>query len=175
MSKFDLSALSETHPLILEIKDILAKGTRQRVNTPEILKMKKTAGVPTKDVFLSLEEGQTLTLTFRQDGDIVKVVHNKSVVPLRTVMDYENMTEFKAGIEDLALKIKGTQEKFDLKRQQQKVQIPNDPTKRKPALKKQTDALIERKNEIDQQIAEREKTLEAKKNEYATIQGGAAA
>lgn len=175
MSKFDLSALSETHPLILEIKDILAKGTRQRVNTPEILKMKKTAGVPTKDVFLSLEEGQTLTLTFRQDGDIVKVVHNKSVVPLRTVMDYENMTEFKAGIEDLALKIKGTQEKFDLKRQQQKVQIPNDPTKRKPALKKQTDALIERKNEIDQQIAEREKTLEAKKNEYAAIQGGAAA
>lgn len=175
MSKFDLSALSDTHQLILEIKDILAKGTRQRVNTPEIMKMKKTAGVPTKDVFLSLEEGQTLTLTFRQDGDIIKVVHNKSVLPLRTAMDYENMPEFKAGIEDLALKIKGTQAKFDLKRQQQKVQIPNDPTKRKPTLKKQTEALNERKSEIDQQIAEREKTLEAKQNELAAIQTGAAA
>ena len=172
MSKFDLSALSESHPLILEIKDILQKGTKQRVNTPEIMKMKKTAGVPTKDVFLSLEEGQSLTLTFRQDGDIIKVVHNKSVLPLRNVMDYENMPEFKAGIEDLALKVKGTQAKFDLKRQQQKVQVPNDPTKRKPALKKQTEALNERAIEIEKQIAERRNTLASKQQEYETLMNG---
>lgn len=173
MSKFDLSALSESHPLILEIKDILAKGTRQRVNTPEIMKMKKTAGVPTKDVFFSLEEGQSLTLTFRNDGDIIKVVHNKSVIPLRSVMDYENMPEFKAGVEDLALKVKGAQAKFDLKRQQQKVQIPNDPTKRKPALKKQTESLNERLGEVEKQISERKNTLVSKQKEYETLMSGA--
>lgn len=171
MSKFELAALSDTHPLIEQIKDILAKGTRQRVNTAEIGKMKKVAGIPVKDVFFSLEEGQSLTLTFRQDGDIIKVVHNSTVVPLRNVMDYENMPDFIAGIEDLALKLKGFQAKFDLKRQKQKVEVPNDPTKRKPSLKKQTEAENLRLNELNTLIAEKENALAAKQQELDSIKG----
>lgn len=174
MSKFELAALSDTHPLIEQIKDILAKGTRQRVNTPEVGKMKKAAGIPVKDVFFSLEEGQSLTLTFRQDGDIIKVVHNSTVVPLRNVMDYENMPDFIAGIEDLALKLKGFQAKFDLKRQKQKVEVPNDPTKRKPSLKKQTEAVNLRLSELNTQIADKENVLIAKQKELDSIKGATA-
>lgn len=172
MSKFDLSALNATHPLILEIKETLEKATKQRANTPEVQKMKKTAGVATKDAFFSLEEGQTITLTFRTDGDVVKVILNKKVIPLRNVMDYDDMPSFKAGIEDLALQIKANQPKFDIQRQKQKVAVPNDPSKRKASLKKQTEALNERLGEINVQIAEKTNLLAAKQQEFEALQQG---
>ncbi|MEJ7938246.1 hypothetical protein ACT4YP_20650 (plasmid) [Acinetobacter baumannii] len=172
MANFELASLSETHDLIVLIKDILEKATRQKIAYVLVDKMKKaTGGVATKDAIFNMEEGQSLILTFRTDGDVIKTVLNNKVLPLSRVMDYDDLTEFKAGVEELALKIKGNQAKFDLARQKQRVEVPNDPTLRKKSIKKQTEELNTLLQETNTRIEEKKRTLEAKQNEYKALIG----
>lgn len=170
MANFELVSLSEKHDLVLLISEILEKATKQKMAYVFVDKMKKaTGGVATKDAIFNLEEGQSLTLTFRTDGDVIKTVLNNKVIPLSRVMDYDNLTDFKAGVEELALKIKGNQAKFDLARQKQRVEVPNDPALRKKSIQKQTQDLNTQLQETKTRIEEKKRTLEAKQNEYKAL------
>ncbi|WP_454667853.1 hypothetical protein [Acinetobacter calcoaceticus] len=169
MATFELSSLSESHELITLIKDTLEKATQQKIAYILVDKMRKVAGVATKDALFNLEEGQSLTLTLRTDGDVIKTYLNKKEIPLRRVMDYDNLEDFKAGIEELALKIKAEQPKFDQARQKQRVQVPNDPASRKKSLKKQTESILILVDEANKTIAEKQQLLESKQNEYAAL------
>ncbi len=169
--KFLLSDLSDKHELVTEIKDILEKATLQRVAFMMVEKMKKTAGVAVKDVIFNMENGQSLTLTFRTDGDVIKTLLNKKNIPISKAMDYDDMPTFKSGVEELALKLKGNQSKFDIARTKQRVVIPYDPSKRTPSKAKQMEQLNAESTELDTLIAEKHAQLALKQKEYADLVG----
>lgn len=122
--KFVLGELSDQHEFILKIKEAFQTATKQTVAYVGVDKLKKATGVATKAVHFNFEEGQAIALVFRTDGDVIQAKLNEKVVPLSKVMDYDKMTEFNAGLDDLALKLKSNQEKFSLKRAQARVVIP---------------------------------------------------
>lgn len=170
MEKFQLATLSDSHPLVNEIRDVLEKGTQQKIAFLQVDKMKKNGGVPTKDITFNFENGQTLTITLRKDGDIIKTIQNKKVIPISKVMDLDNKQEFIAGLDEIALRIKANQPKFDLARQKQKVVIPNDPAKRRKAVRVKTQENIQHLKELNQQIEEKQKVFDAKQNELQSLQ-----
>lgn len=169
MATFELASLSETHELITLIKKTLEKATQQKIAYILVDKMRKVAGAATKDALFNLEEGQSLTLTLRTDGDVIKTYLNKKEIPLRHVMDYDNLEDFKAGVEELALKIKAEQPKFDQARQKQHVQVPNDPVSRKESIKKQTESVLMQVDAANKKIAKKQQLLASKRNEYQTL------
>lgn len=122
--KFVLAELDENHELIKRIVKILEKGTRQKTVYVFADKMTKKAGVATKRVNITFEEGQELGLVFRTDGDVIQLFINKKNTPIRNAIDYDNEKGFNDAIEDLALKIKAGQEKFNVQRRNAKVVIP---------------------------------------------------
>ena len=86
-------------------------------------------------------------------------------------MDYDDPSGFKAGIEELALKIKANQPKFDVQRTKQRVVIPYDPSKRTLSLPKQNEALQAQINDIDQALAQKREALELKQKELESMDG----
>ncbi|GEM_PF-2332016 len=126
--KFVLAELSDQHEFLLKIKEILSKATQQMVAFIAVDKMTKKSGVAVKTTHFTFEEGQVLSLVFRTDGDVIQTRLNNTVIPLSKVMDYDKMSDFNAGLEDLALKLKGNQEKFNIKRQSARVIIPRAKT-----------------------------------------------
>ena len=170
--KFLLADLAESHELIIQIKETLEKATQQKVVFLTIEKMKKTANVATKNAVFNLENGQSLTLTIRTDGDVIKTVLNSKNIPISKVMDYDDPSGFKAGIEELALKIKANQPKFDVQRTKQRVVIPYDPSKRTLSLPKQNEALQAQINDIDQALVQKHEALELKQKELENLNDG---
>ena len=171
--KFLLSDLSDQHELIKDIKDILEKSTQQKIAFAMVGKLTKTAGVSVKDVIFNLENGQSLILTFRTDGDIIKTVLNKKNMPISKAMDYDDMPSFKSGIEELALKIKANQPKFDAQRNKQRVVIPYDPSKRPLSQEKQHEKIKAESDELDKLLAEKTENLTKLQQERAQLEGTA--
>lgn len=153
--KFVLGELSETHETVTSIKDTLEKATKQKVAITIVDKLVKKAGVATKKITYNFEEGQSISLVFRADGDVIQHFLNSKNIPLFKVMDFDKQKDFTAGLEDLALKLKSNQEKFNLKRLSAKVIIPRTkaplPTVRKRIqiardTLKELDAILDSKN-----------------------------
>lgn len=122
--KFVLGELSDQHPFVLQIKEVLQKATKQTVAFIIVDKMIKKGDTATKKITLNFEEGQTLSLVLRTDGDVIQHALNGKNIPLLKVMDYDKMPGFIAALEDLGLKLKANQEKFNIKRQSARVVIP---------------------------------------------------
>ena len=167
--KFLLSDLTETHELTVQIKDTLEKATQQKVVFLVVEKMKKVANVATKDVVFNMENGQSLKLTIRTDGDVIKTVLNSKMIPISKVMDYDDLSGFNAGLEELALKLKSNQQKFDAQRMKQRVAIPYDSSKRTPSLSKQNEALQSQIDELDKVLEQKREALELKHKELEQI------
>lgn len=171
--KFVLGELTETHSVVTEIKTKLEAAAKQQVAVIIIGKMVKKAGEATKMITYNFENGQSISLVMRTDGDVIKHLLNNKNIPLIRVMDLDNRREFDAGLEDLALKLKGNQEKFDIKRMSARVVIPRD---KAPALtvKKRISQARETLAELSVMLNERKAALEAKKTELKSLKGAAA-
>ena len=169
MAKFVLSELSDQHDLIKKIKELLTKATKQQVAFVAVNKLVKKAGVATKTVDITMEEGHVISLVFRTDGDVIQHKLNNKVIPLSKVMDYDKMADFEAGLEDLALKLKANHEKFNIKRQTARVVIPR---KREPSLtvKKRIEQARQALKEHAEIIAQRRQHLEQKKSELEALE-----
>ena len=118
--KFVLGELSEKHEFVQQIKETLEKATKQKVAVIIVDKMVRKSSVATKKLNFNFEEGQSISLVLRTDGDVIQQFLNNKNIPLSKVMDYDKLSDFNAGLEDLALKLKGNQEKFNIKRQSAK-------------------------------------------------------
>ncbi|ENV14748.1 hypothetical protein F965_00094 [Acinetobacter schindleri NIPH 900] len=168
--KFVLAELNETHPLVVEIKELLEKSTRQKVAITLVDKMLKKAGVATKKVTFNFEEGQSISLVLRTDGDVIQHLLNNKNIPLSKVMDLDKRSDFNAGLEDLALKLKGNQDKFSIKRMAARVVIPKA---KAPALtvKKRIQQARETLAEINQMLKEKREHLNLKQQELKVANG----
>lgn len=164
MKKFALSELTENHEVAKKMQGILEKATLQKVALIYVDKLVKKAGVLSKKITFSMEEGQSLGLVFRQDGDVIEVFLNNRKIPLLSPIDYDNEKLFIKGLEDLALKLKINQAKFDAKRQSAKVVIPRS---RNAALtvKKRIEQAREALKTNQDIIARKEEFLASKKRE----------
>jgi hypothetical protein len=171
--KFVLGELSEQHAFVLEIKETLQKATKQTVAYIAVDKLIKKADVATKKVTFTFEEGQTIALVFRTDGDVIQHALNGKNIPLSKVMDFDKMSDFNAGLEDLGLKLKANQEKFNIKRQSARVMIPKT---KAPSLtvKKRIQQAREVLKELDDQIAQHRAHTAQKAAELTKIEGVAA-
>lgn len=167
--KFVLGELSDQHAFVLDMKETLQKATKQTVAFIIVDKMMKKAGVATKKITFNFEEGQTISLVLRTDGDVIQQALNGKNIPLSKVMDYDKMNDFNAGLEDLGLKLKGNQDKFNIKRQSARVVIPRT---KAPTLtiKKRIEQARQALKEIGDMIEQQKAHIAQKQAELAAIQ-----
>ncbi|WP_151812464.1 hypothetical protein [Acinetobacter bereziniae] len=130
--------------------------------------MTKKAGVATKKITFNFEEGQAISLVIRTDGDVIQHFLNNKNIPLFKVMDFDNQIDFNAGLEDLALKLKSNQEKFNLKRLSAKIIIPRSkaPT---PTIRKRIQQANETLKQLEEVIENKQSQLEQKKSEMRVL------
>ena len=174
--KFVLGELTDQHAFVLDIKETLQKATHQTVASIIVDKMIKKGDVATKKITFALEEGQTIALVLRTDGDVIQHFLNNKSIPLSKVMDYDKMSDFNAGLEDLGLKLKANQDKFNIKRQSARLQIPRS---KAPSLtvKKRLEQARQTLKELDEQIIQQKSNNAQKQTVLAamnTAGGGAA-
>lgn len=169
MAKFVLAEISENHPLAVSIRETLESATKQKVALIIVDKMQRRSGVATKKITYSMEEGQTLSLVLRTDGDVVQHLMNNKVIPLLNVMDYDDQKGFMRGIEGLALKLKGNQEKFNIKRRAARVVIPRT---KAPALTVRKHIALTREylKEIDQSLEKARTQLNDRRSALQAVQ-----
>lgn len=166
--KFVLGELTETHPFVIDVKAVLEKATKQKIAVTIVDKLTKKVGVATKKITFNFEEGQSISLVFRTDGDVIQHFLNSKNIPLFRAMDYDKMADFNAGLEDLALKLKSNQDKFNLKRMSAKVIIPRTKAPL-PTIKKRIQQARDTLTELSEVLAHREASLNQKNSELATL------
>lgn len=166
-NKFVLGELSEQHPLTLKIGEVLAKSSRQAIAFVMVDKMKRAGDTATKAIQFNFEEGQSLTLVLRKDGDVVQIKMNNKAVPLVQVIDYDKPTDFFAAIEDLGLKIRSGQEKFSIKRAKARVLIPRRSAPM--TVKRRIDLARQALREIGEEIDKKNQLVKAKQDELTNL------
>ena len=166
--KFVLGELNETHTFVLDMKAILEKSTKQKIAVTIVEKLIKKSGVPTKKIIFNFEEGQSIGLVLRADGDVIQHFLNAKNIPLFRVMDYDKMADFNAGLEDLALKLKSNQQKFSLKRQTAKIIIPRSKAP-SPTIKKRIQFARESLVELTELKAKKTAHFNQKMDEIKTL------
>jgi len=151
MANFDLVNISENSPLVKQFMQRIGKATGQLVTSFIPQKMKKVAGEATKDLDFIVENGQTITLVVRTDGDVVRVKLNGKDLPMKNELfhfsadAFQVMTPKQAGnfslkanegdrkspaavfakaVEEIAMKVRANQAAFDKRMAQEKVVIP---------------------------------------------------
>ena len=85
-------------------------------------------------------------------------------------MDYDTLSDFNAGLEDLALKLKGNQEKFNIKRQSARVVIPRDKGPA-PTVKKRIQQARDTLKELGAQLDQKRALIESKNQELKALKG----
>jgi hypothetical protein len=166
--KFVLGELNDQHVFVQGIKETLEKATKQTVAFIAVDKMQKKGDVSTKKVSFNFEEGQSIALVLRTDGDVIQHFLNNKAIPLSKVMDYDKMNDFNAGLDDLGLKLKANQDKFNIKRQSARVVIPRS---KAPALtvKKRIELARQTLKELGEMIAQQTASNAHKKDELAAV------
>lgn len=94
MAVFDLAHVSDSSPLVKNFSDAIAKATEQIVVSFVAQKMKKTAGIATKDLDFNLENGQLVTLVVRTDGDVIRVKINGKDTPIKNELFHFSADSF---------------------------------------------------------------------------------
>lgn len=140
MAQFDLVNITDSTAIVAQVKQHLAKATGQQIIAFIANKLKKQAGESTKELDFVLENGQTVTLVVRTDGDVVRVKLNKKDLPLKNELFALNFETFKAitpvmtshllgtgvranhqvgmvkAIEEIAARVRANQAAFDKRR-----------------------------------------------------------
>jgi hypothetical protein len=151
MANFDLVNVNENSPLVKQFIERISKATGQIVTAFIAQKMKKIASEATKDLDFVLENGQTITLVVRTDGDVVRVKLNGKDLPLKSELfhfsadTFEQVNPQKNGrytlaaneadrkspasvfakaVEEIATRVRQNQAAFDKRQAQEKVVIP---------------------------------------------------
>lgn len=166
--KFVLGELSESHEAVTKIKDVLEKATKQKIAVTIIDKLVKKAGVATKKITFNFEEGQAISLVIRNDGDVIQHFLNSKNIPLFRVMDFDKQNDFNAGLEDLALKLKSNQDKFNLKRMSARVIIPRNKAPL-PTVRKRIQQARDTLKELDEELANKNAQLKQKRAEMTVL------
>lgn len=169
--KFVLGELNEQHAFVTDIKETLQKATKQTVAFVVVDKMVKKGDVLTKKITFNFEEGQSISLVLRTDGDVIQHTLNGKNIPLSRIMDNDKMAEFNAGLEDLGLKLKANQDKFNIKRQSARVQIPRS---KAPSItvKKRIEQARETLKELGEMIDAKKAHFAQKQTELAALNVG---
>lgn len=140
MAQFDLVNITDSTAIVAQVKQHLAKATGQQIIAFIANKLKKQAGESTKELDFVLENGQTVTLVVRTDGDVVRVKLNKKDLPLKNELFALNFETFKTitpvmtshllgtgvranhqvgmvkAIEEIAARVRANQAAFDKRR-----------------------------------------------------------
>jgi hypothetical protein len=151
MANFDLVNVSENSPLVKQFIERISKSTGQIVTAFIAQKMKKVASEATKDLDFVLENGQTITLVVRTDGDVVRVKLNGKDLPLKSELFHFSADSFELvkapqngryslaanesdrnspasvfakAVEEIATRVRQNQAAFDKRQSQEKVVIP---------------------------------------------------
>ncbi len=148
MANFDLANVSDNSPLVKKFSQAIAKATGQIVVGFVAQKMKRVANESTKDLDFNLENGQSITLVVRTNGDVVRVKLNGKDTPLKTDLFHFSADSFTAigpvtgakynlganeadqkspaavfakAVAEIGERVRQTQPAFDKRRAQQKI------------------------------------------------------
>ena len=151
MAGFDLLGINDASPLVLQFNKRMAKASGQMVVAFIAQKAKKIAEETVKDLDFVLENGQTVTLVARTNGDIIRVKLNGRDLPLKNELFHFTADSFQAvvpafaskfslaanaadrnspaavfskAIDEIAGRVRANQAAFDKRRAQEKVIIP---------------------------------------------------
>lgn len=180
MASFDLVNINDASPLVKQFNQRMTKATGQMVVAFIPQKMKKVADETTKDLDFVLENGQTITLVARTDGDIVRVKLNNRDIPLKNELFHFSADAFQVmapasgskyslasnasdrnspaavfakAIEEIASRVRANQAAFDKRRTQEKVVIPRKDGATAPAtVPAKTRQLRESLEQLDKDI-----------------------
>lgn len=184
MANFDLVNVNENSPLVKQFIDRISKATGQIVTAFIAQKMKKVASEATKGLDFVLENGQTITLVVRTDGDVVRVKLNGKDLPLKSELFHFSADSFelvkapKSGryslaanesdrnspasvfakaVEEIATRVRQNQAAFDKRQAQEKVVIPNKSGSngRNSSVSARTKEVRRNLDDLDKQIIEK--------------------
>lgn len=123
-SAFDLGALSESTPLIVQFKAALERAAGQSIPYVTIGKVSRKTGESCRTVDLGLENGQKVSLLIRSSGDVVRVYLNDKDLPLKGDLSPEYQETFKEGIAEIAVRVRDNQSAFNVQQAKQKATVP---------------------------------------------------
>lgn len=151
MASFDLVGINDASPLVKQFNQRMAKASGQMVIAFIPQKMKKIADELVKDLDFVLENGQTITLVARTNGDIIRVKLNGRDLPLKNELFHFAADTFQAmvpvsggkyslaanaadrnspaavfskALDEIAGRVRANQAAFDKRRSQEKIVIP---------------------------------------------------
>lgn len=155
-SAFDLGALSENTPLIVQFKAALERAAGQSIPYVTIGKVNRKTGESCRTVDLGLENGQKISLLIRSSGDVVRVYLNDKDLPLKGDLSPEYQETFKEGIAEIAGRVRDNQSTFNAQQAKQKATVPQpkDAQGRRPPQNttQRRKQLAEQEAQVDQDI-----------------------
>ncbi len=176
MPAFDLVNVNDSSPLVEQFKKTFAKASGQQVVAFIPKKMKKVSGESTKDLDFSLENGQTVTLVVRTDGDVIRIKINGRDTPIKSDLFHfaadsftaispgkmpgygvasntadKNSTAsiFNKAVSEIAERVRAGQAAFDKRMAQTKIVIPRKDPSKNTSVPAQTKQLQQSLDEID--------------------------
>lgn len=176
MAAFDLVNVSDASPLVMQFKKAFTKASGQQVVAFIPQKMKKIALEATKDLDFSLENGQTVTLVVRTDGDVIRVKINGKDTPIKSELFHFSADSFTAitpgampnygvasntadrnsvagvfskAVNEIAERVRAGQAAFDKRRSQEKIIIPRTAGAKSTSTPAQTKIVTENINQLD--------------------------
>lgn len=156
MSNFSLATLTESTPIIVQLKKALSKAVAQSIVAVIVdTKLKKIGDEATKTVVLNFENGQSAGFIFRKSGDIVRFQLNGKDRPITGDLDPEYKPSFNAAISEIADLIRGNQSKFDKAKAREKVKIPQNRKEQAKSTSSAIKVITENVSKLDQQIEEK--------------------
>lgn len=160
MPQFSLAGLTEQSTEIKALKRELEKGTGQSIVSIELdRKLKKIDDVATRGVSLFFEQGQSLYIVFRKNGDQIQIQQNGKKIPFSGMLNYSvDVKLFNLSVKELAGYIREYQLKFDKLQERKKLKqidesIAKTERQRKVAVTTQIKQLTELSANLDSEIA----------------------
>lgn len=150
---FDFANLTDKDRALAAFMDNLSRYTRQAVPFVTVEKARRMAGVSVKPIVLTLEQGQTVTLLVRQEGDIFRVQINGKDAPVTT-----DTTMLKELAKEVANRVYDNQDAFSRRLASAKVAIPKVPRKVQTTAQKLA-TVTEKTAEVDKAIDEADQML----------------
>lgn len=171
MSNFSLATLTESTPIIVQLKKALSKAVAQSIVAVIVdTKLKKIGDEATKTVVLNFENGQSAGFIFRKSGDIVRFQLNGKDRPITGDLDPEYKPSFNAAISEIADLIRGNQSKFDKAKAREKVKIPQNRKEQAKSTSSAIKIVTENVGKLDQQIEEKSNQKDLLARELVEIQ-----
>lgn len=159
MPQFSLAGLTEQSTEIKALKRELEKGTGQTIVSVELdKKLKKIDDVATRGVSLFFEQGQSLYIVFRKNGDQIQIQQNGKKIPFSGMLNYGvDVKLFNLSVKELASYIREYQLKFDKLQERKKLKqidasIAKTERQRKIAVTTQIKQLTELSASLDSEI-----------------------